>query len=108
MPGISALEDDKIGFESNRYKTEYHDSLWKPVLGKDSEGRVLGIYNYRSDRLDRSAITIAPTYGLKSNDWGYTSTFMKRFDLLKASVSLNNNTVLKGYMDTDYYEKIHS
>ena len=108
VPGISAIEDNKIEFESNSYKTEYHDSLWKPVLGKDSEGRVLGIYNYRSDRLDRSAITIAPTYGLKSKDWGYTSTFMKRFDLLKASVSLNNYTVLKGYMDTDYYEKIHS
>ena len=108
VPGISAVEDEPNKFEVTKYKTEYHDSLWKPVLGKDSEGKVLGIYNYRSDRLDRSGITVAPTYGIKSHDWGYTSTFMKRFDLLKTSLSFNDYTVLKGYMDTDYYERIRS
>ena len=90
------------------YKAEYHDSLWKPVLSKDSEGRVIGFYNNRSDRLDRSGIVIAPTYGIKSHDWGYTSNFMKRYDLLKASLSFNDYTVLRGYMDTDYYERIRS
>ena len=108
VPGISAADEKFIDFETNRYKTEYHDSLWKPVLGKDSEGKVLGIYSYRSDRLDRSGIVVAPTYGLKSNDWGYTSVFMKRFDILKASVSFDDYTVLKGYMDTDYFERNRS
>ena len=108
VPGISAVDEKTIEFDVNKYKTEYHDSLWKPVLGKDSEGKVLGIYNYRSDRLDRSGIIVAPTYGLKSHDWGYTSTFMKRFDIWKASLSFNDYTLLKGYMDTDYFERNRS
>jgi hypothetical protein len=82
--------------------------MWKPILGKDSEGKVLGIYNYRSDRLGRSSFMVAPTYGLKSHDWGYTSNFMNRFDRLKASISFDDYTILKGYMETDYYERDRS
>ena len=108
VPGISAEEDKMLEVKENRYKTEYHESLWKPVIGKDSEGRVIGIYNYRTDRLDRSSIVVAPRYGIKSHDWGYTSNFMKRFDILKANLSFDDYTVLKSYMETDYFERIRS
>ncbi len=97
-----------LDVHENKYKPEYHDTLWKPVLGKDSEGKVLGIYNYRSDRLGRGGIMIAPTYGLKSHDWGYTSKFMNRFDMLETSVSFDDYTARKSYMETDYFERIRS
>lgn len=105
---LTSIDDNIIEVNGTRYKSEYHDSLWQPVLGKDSEGNVLGIYSYRSDRLDRSGIMFAPTYGLKSHDWGYTSLFMKRFDMLKSSIGFNDYTLLKDYMGTDYYERIRS
>ncbi len=102
------IDEELLDIKNNKYKTEYSSSLWKPVLGRDSEGSVLGIYNYRSDRLDRSNIMIAPTYGLKSHDWGYTSNFMRRFDLLKASVAFNDYTEKRDYMETEYYERVRS
>ena len=108
VPGVSAVDEKLLNVEENRYKTEYHESLWKPVFGKDSEGRVIGFYNYRTDRLDRSSIVVAPTYGIKSHDWGYTSKFMKRFDIWRAVLSFDDGTVLKSYMDTDYFERIRS
>ena len=107
-PRIAEADEELLEVNSQKYKTEYHDTLWKPVLGKDSEGRVLGIYNYRSDRLDRSGIMVAPTYGIKSHDWGYTSKFMNRYDLLKSTISFDDYTVLKSYMDTDYFERVRS
>ena len=107
-PRIAIEDEELLEVKHSEYKTEYHDTLWKPLLGKDSDGNVLGIYNYRSDRLDRSGIMIAPTYGLKSNKWGYISSFMKRQDLLKATASFNDYTVLRDYLDTDYYERIRS
>ena len=91
---------------SNPYKTEYKSNLWSPVLGKDADGYVLGIYNYRSDRLGRTNIVVAPTFGLKSHRWGYTASFMKRFDLVKATLSFKDNTAEKDYMETEYYERV--
>ena len=107
-PMKAALEEDLLKVKGNKYSSEYHDSLWQPVLGKDSKGNVFGIYSYRSDRLDRSSITVAPTYGQKSHDWGYISKFMTRNDLLKTTVSFDDYTIQRNYMDTDYFERIRS
>ncbi len=100
--------DELMEVNSHKYRTEYSTSLWKPALGKDASGNVIGLYNQRTDKLGRTAIVIAPTYGLKSHKWGYISSFMKRFDLLKAELSFNDYTIEKSYMDNDYYERVQS
>ena len=91
--------------EPHKYQAEYHTSRWKPVLGRDSQGYVLGIYNHRTDRLGRTNIVIAPTFGLKSHDWGYTASFMKRFDMVKATIDSRDSSKKVSYMETDYYER---
>lgn len=100
--------EDLLDVKSHKYRTEYSTSLWKPALGKDASGKVIGLYNQRTDRLGRTSIVIAPTYGLKSHKWGYTSTFMKRFDQLRTELSFNDYTIEKSYMDNDYYERVKS
>ena len=106
---LKAEQDNSfLEVKGSKYGTEYHDSLWQPVLGKDSKGNVFGIYSYRSDRLDKSSIVVAPTYGQKSHDWGYISKFMNRHDLLKSTISFDDYTIQKSYMDTDYFERIKS
>ena len=94
--------------KTHRYRTEFSTSLWKPALGKDASGNVIGVYSMRTDRLGRSSIVLAPTYGLKSHKWGYTSDFMRRFDLLKVDLSFNDYTTKRSYMDNDYYERVKS
>ncbi len=91
--------------ESKRYKSEYHTSYWKPLLSEDEDGAVFGVYSYRTDRLDRSNIVIAPTYGFKSKNWGYTGVYMQRFGLFKVTASIVDQTREKSYLSNEYFER---
>ena len=91
--------------KSSRYRSEYHTSYWKPLLSEDEDGAVFGIYSYRTDRLDRSSIVLAPTYGFASNNWGYTGTYMQRFGLFKVTGSIVDHTREKSYLSEDYFER---
>lgn len=91
--------------KSSRYRSEYHTSYWKPLLSEDEAGNVFGVYSYRTDRLDRSSITIAPTYGLESQNWGYAGAYMQRFGLFKLTASIIDQTREKSYLSRDYFER---
>ncbi|MDD3146921.1 MAG: hypothetical protein PHD82_06430 [Candidatus Riflebacteria bacterium] len=91
--------------KSSRYKSEYHTSYWKPLLSEDEDGAVFGIYSYRTDRLDRSNIVIAPTYGFASQNWGYTGSYMQRFGLFKLTASIVDQTRERTYLSNDYFER---
>lgn len=90
---------------SNKYVTEYNNSYWSPILSEDEDGAVFGIYNYRTDRLGRSNIVVAPRYGFKSENWGYLALYMQRFDLLKVQASIVDAVRKKSYMSNDYFER---
>ncbi|HNX76515.1 MAG TPA: hypothetical protein PLM07_10380 [Candidatus Rifleibacterium sp.] len=91
--------------KTKKYRSEYHTSYWKPLLSEDEDGAVFGIYNYRTDRLDRSSIVLAPTYGFASKNWGYNSVYMQRFGLFKVTGSIIDHTRKKSYLDNDYFER---
>lgn len=91
--------------KSDRYRSEYNTSYWKPLLSEDEDGAVVGVYSYRTDRLDRSNIIIAPTYGFESKNWGYTGTYMQRFGLFKVTASIVDQTREKSYLSNDYFER---
>ena len=87
-----------------KYRSEFHTSYWKPLLSEDEEGYVFGIYSYRTDRLGRSNIVIAPQYGIESKNWGYMASLMQRFDQFKVTASIVDTVREKSYLDQDYFE----
>jgi hypothetical protein len=87
-----------------KYRSEFHTSYWKPLLSEDEEGYVFGIYSYRTDRLGRSNIVIAPQYGIESKNWGYMGSLMQRFDQFKVTASIVDTVREKSYLDQDYFE----
>ena len=88
-----------------KYRSEYHTSYWKPLMSEDEEGYVFGVYSYRTDRLGRSHIVIAPKYGIESKNWGYMAVLMQRFDLFKVTGSVIDKVKEKNYLDQDYFER---
>jgi hypothetical protein len=109
-----AIETDSVSaygerhlkpIKSSVYKSEYKTSYWLPILSEDDKGFVFGIYNYRSDKLDRSHIVVAPKYGFESKNWGYECAYSQRFDLLKVKASIVDETKEKAYLDNDYFER---
>lgn len=90
---------------SSIYRSEYNTSYWKPILSEDEEGFVFGIYNYRTDKLDRSNIVVAPKYGFESQNWGYEAAYTRRFGLLKVKTSIIDEVKEKSYLDNDYFER---
>lgn len=88
-----------------KYRSEYHTSYWKPLMSEDEEGYVFGIYSYRTDRLGRSNIVIAPQYGIESKNWGYMGSLMQRFGLFKMTASIVDTVKEKSYLDQDYFER---
>jgi hypothetical protein len=91
--------------KSSKYRSEYHSSYWKPLLSEDEEGMVFGVYSYRTDRLGRSHIVVAPTYGLESRNWGYLGSYMQRFGLFKVTASIVDQVREKSYLANDYFER---
>ncbi|MGM0600811.1 MAG: hypothetical protein ACQETH_13455 [Candidatus Rifleibacteriota bacterium] len=91
--------------DSSIYRSEYNTSYWKPILSEDEEGFVFGIYNYRTDKLDRSNIVVAPKYGFKSQNWGYEAAYTQRLGLLKVKTSIIDEVKEKSYLDNDYFER---
>lgn len=87
------------------YVKEYRTNYWKPVVSKDEDGLVFGVYSYRTDQLDRSSITFAPTYGYKSNNWGYEAGYMQRIGLLKVNATIKDQVRRKYYFTNEYYER---
>jgi len=87
-----------------KYRSEFHTSYWKPLMSEDEEGYVFGIYSYRTDRLGRSNIVIAPQYGIESQNWGYIASLMQRFDQFKVTASIVDTVREKSYLDQDYFE----
>lgn len=91
--------------KSSVYKSEYQTSYWKPIVSEDEEGPVFGIYNYRTDKLDRSSIVVAPRYGFKSKNWGYESAYTRRFGLFKVRASIVDEVKEKSYLGNEYFER---
>jgi hypothetical protein len=87
-----------------KYRSEFHTSYWKPLMSEDEEGYVFGIYSYRTDRLGRSNIVIAPQYGIESQNWGYMGSLMQRFEQFKVTASIVDTVREKSYLDQDYFE----
>ncbi|MBU1105665.1 MAG: hypothetical protein KKB51_03270 [Candidatus Riflebacteria bacterium] len=87
------------------YRSEYSTSYWKPLMSEDEEGYTFGVYSYRTDRLGRSNIVIAPQYGVESKNWGYMAMLMQRFDLFKVTGSVVDTVREKTYLDQDYFER---
>lgn len=94
--------------QGSRYKSEFRTAYWTPIFSEDEDGRVLGIYNFRTDRLDRNSIVLAPRYGFKSKNLGYKGSYMHRFGLLKSQFTILDNVRKTKYLDNDYYERIRS
>ncbi|EKD81193.1 MAG: hypothetical protein ACD_39C01916G0002 [uncultured bacterium] len=88
-----------------KYRSEFHTSYWKPLMSEDEEGYVFGIYSYRTDRLGRSNIVIAPKYGIESKNWGYMGLIMQRFEQFKVTASVVDTVKEKTYLDQDYFER---
>ncbi|MDD2998462.1 MAG: hypothetical protein PHV05_05325, partial [Candidatus Riflebacteria bacterium] len=91
--------------KSTGYHREYHTSYWTPLLSEDEDGFVFGIYSYRTDRLGRSSIVVAPTYGVSSQNVGYQSVYMQRFGLFKVTASVVDQVRKKSYLATDFFER---
>lgn len=91
--------------KTNAYRSEYHSSYWKPLMSEDEEGMVFGIYSYRTDRLGRSNIVVAPTYGIKSKNWGYLGSYMQRIGLFKITATTADRVREKSYLSNDYFER---
>lgn len=91
--------------KSTKYRSEYHSSYWKPLLSEDEDGMVFGIYSYRTDRLGRSNIVVAPTYGIKSQNTGYLGSYMQRFGLFKVTASIQDQVREKSYLSNSYFER---
>lgn len=83
-----------------------HQLLETSAQRRRSRGNVFGVYSYRTDRLDRSSITIAPTYGLESQNWGYAGAYMQRFGLFKLTASIIDQTREKSYLSRDYLSAV--
>ncbi|MDN5279065.1 MAG: hypothetical protein PWR01_3030 [Clostridiales bacterium] len=94
--------------KSHVYKSEYNTSYWKPILSEDEEGFVFGIYSYRTDKLDRSSIVVAPKYGFESRNWGYEAAYTQRFGLFKVRASIVDEVKEKSYLSNDYFERTRS
>jgi hypothetical protein len=94
--------------KSSVYKSEYQTSYWKPIISEDEEGPVFGIYNYRTDKLDRSSIVVAPKYGFESKNWGYEGAYTRRFGLFKVRASIVDEVKEKSYLGNDYFERSRS
>ncbi|HAE38061.1 MAG TPA: hypothetical protein DCG57_05405 [Candidatus Riflebacteria bacterium] len=88
-----------------KYRSEFHTSYWKPLMSEDEEGYVFGIYSYRTDRLGRSNIVIAPQYGIESKNWGYMGLIMQRFGQIKVTAKVHDTVREKTYLDQDYFER---
>lgn len=91
--------------KSTSYHREYDTSYWKPLLSEDEDGFVFGVYSYRTDRLGRSSIVIAPTYGIESQNWGYLGSYMQRIGLFRVTASIVDQTREKSYLSNDYFER---
>jgi len=109
LPEPQSLDVTAISpLKSAKYRPEYHSSYWKPLLSEDEEGMVFGIYSYRTDRLGRSSIVVAPTYGMKSRNTGYLGSYMQRFDLFKVTASIQDHVIEKSYLSNSYFERAHA
>ncbi|GAB4279755.1 MAG: hypothetical protein Kow0029_23790 [Candidatus Rifleibacteriota bacterium] len=96
---------DLSPIKSSAYVPEYNTGYWKPILSEDEEGPVFGIYNYRTDKLGRTNIVVAPKYGFESNNWGYEGVYTQRFGLFKVEASIVDEVKKKSYLSNDYYER---
>lgn len=94
--------------KSHRYNSEYHSSYWSPLMSEDQEGMVFGVYSYRTDRLGRSSIVVAPTYGIESQNWGYLGTYMQRVGLFKINASIVDKVKERSYLSNDYFERVRA
>lgn len=103
-PIIVAIKDLRP-VKSSEYKSEYNTSYWKPILSEDEEGAVFGIYSYRTDKLGRSNIVVAPKFGFKSKNWGYQGAYTHRFGLFKVSASIVDDVKEKSYLANNYFER---
>ncbi len=90
------------------YKNEFRSSYWLPRVTRDDQGGVLGVYSYRSDRLDRSRIVVSPTFGFKSRNWGYQALAQQRFDLFRVQWLTQDRVSKMSYRSNSYYERIRS
>lgn len=90
---------------SSVYRSEYNTSYWKPILSEDEKGFVFGIYNYRTDKLDRSSIVVAPKYGFESKNWGYEGAYTLRLGLFKLRASIVDDVKEKSYLGNEYFER---
>ncbi len=106
LPEITIAHKPKFAkVNSSVYKKEFRTSYWMPIVSEDEEGPVFGVYSYRSDRLNRSNIVVAPKYGFESKNWGYEGTFMQRIGLFKLTLSINDEVSKRSYLSNEYFER---
>ena len=103
LPVVDIEEPGRL--KSSIYRSEYNTSYWKPIISEDEEGAVFGIYNYRTDKLDRSNIVVAPKYGFESENWGYEGAYVRRFGLFKVRASIVDEVKEKSYLGNNYFER---
>ncbi len=91
--------------KSSVYRSEFKTSYWKPIVSEDEDGPVFGVYNYRTDKLDRSNIVVAPKYGFESKNWGYEGAYARRFGLFRIRASIVDGVKEKSYLGNEYFER---
>lgn len=90
---------------SKPYSSIYKTGYWSPLFSEDEQGMVFGIRSFQKDLLGRSECSVSPTYGFKSQDWGYLSSYMQRMGIMKATVFANRITGKRDYLGNKYYER---